>query len=97
MRRLLDEIYKECDYITIHVPALEDTKGMINKRCHGSDERWRCDPELCKRCPGRSVKDIVEALESVEKYGSLCHRLSDTGDHRSADGCNRDSTSWSFY
>ena len=26
-----DEIYKECDYITIHVPALEDTKGMINK------------------------------------------------------------------
>ena len=25
-----DEIYKECDYITVHVPALEDTKGMIN-------------------------------------------------------------------
>ena len=23
-------IYKECDYITIHVPLLEDTKGMIN-------------------------------------------------------------------
>ena len=27
----VDELYKECDYITIHVPALEDTKGMINK------------------------------------------------------------------
>ena len=26
-----DEIYKECDYITVHVPALEDTKGMFNK------------------------------------------------------------------
>lgn len=26
-----DEIYSECDYITIHVPLLEDTKGMINK------------------------------------------------------------------
>ena len=26
-----DEIYKECEYITVHVPALEDTKGMINK------------------------------------------------------------------
>ena len=26
-----DEIYKECDYITVHVPALEDSKGMINK------------------------------------------------------------------
>lgn len=27
----VDEIYKECDYITIHVPALPDTKGMIDK------------------------------------------------------------------
>lgn len=27
----VEDIYKECDYITIHVPALEDTKGMINK------------------------------------------------------------------
>jgi D-3-phosphoglycerate dehydrogenase len=27
----VDELYKECDYITIHVPALEDTKGMINR------------------------------------------------------------------
>ena len=26
-----DEIYKNCDYITIHVPAMENTKGMINK------------------------------------------------------------------
>ena len=26
----LEEIYKECDYITIHVPALDSTKGMIN-------------------------------------------------------------------
>ena len=27
----VDELYKECDYITIHVPATEDTKGMIDK------------------------------------------------------------------
>lgn len=26
-----EEIYKECDYITIHVPALDSTKGMINR------------------------------------------------------------------
>lgn len=25
----VDEIYKECDYITIHVPAMKDTRGMI--------------------------------------------------------------------
>lgn len=26
----LDEIYRDCDIITIHVPALDSTKGMIN-------------------------------------------------------------------
>lgn len=29
--KTVDELYKECDYLTIHVPALENTKGMINK------------------------------------------------------------------
>lgn len=29
--RTVDEIYKDCDYITIHVPALDSTKGMIDK------------------------------------------------------------------
>ena len=27
----LDEIYAECDYITIHVPLVPDTKGMLNE------------------------------------------------------------------
>ncbi len=26
-----EDIYKECDYITLHVPLIEDTKKMINK------------------------------------------------------------------
>lgn len=29
--KTIDEIYKECDYITIHVPALDSTKGMIDR------------------------------------------------------------------
>ena len=29
--RSVDELYRECDYITIHVPATEDTNGMIDK------------------------------------------------------------------
>ena len=33
--KTVDELYKECDYITIHVPALEDTKGMIDKNAIG--------------------------------------------------------------
>lgn len=27
----VNDIYKTCDYITIHVPATDDTKGMINE------------------------------------------------------------------
>lgn len=27
----VEEIYKECDFITVHVPALADTKGMIGE------------------------------------------------------------------
>lgn len=27
----VNDIYKECDYITIHVPALDSTKGMISR------------------------------------------------------------------
>lgn len=33
--KTVDEIYRECDFITIHVPALDDTKGMINKDAIG--------------------------------------------------------------
>lgn len=29
--KTVDELYKECDYITIHVPATDTTKGMIDK------------------------------------------------------------------
>lgn len=31
----VEEIYKACDYITVHVPALPDTKGMINDQAIG--------------------------------------------------------------
>lgn len=31
----VEEIYKECDYITVHVPALPDTKGMIGDQAIG--------------------------------------------------------------
>ena len=28
----VEELFKECDYITVHVPATPDTKNMINKK-----------------------------------------------------------------
>ncbi|MDD3383007.1 MAG: phosphoglycerate dehydrogenase [Bacilli bacterium] len=27
----IDEVYENCDYITVHVPLIDETKGMINK------------------------------------------------------------------
>ena len=33
--KTVDEIYKECDYITVHVPAMESTKGMIDGNAIG--------------------------------------------------------------
>lgn len=30
-----DELYKECDYITVHVPAMDSTKNMIDKEAIG--------------------------------------------------------------
>lgn len=32
----LDTIYKECDYITVHVPLLDSTKEMINQKTIGT-------------------------------------------------------------
>lgn len=32
----LETIYEECDYITVHVPLLDSTKGMINKAAFGT-------------------------------------------------------------
>ncbi len=29
--KTVDELYRDCDYITIHVPAMDSTKGLIDK------------------------------------------------------------------
>ncbi len=33
--KTVDEIYRDCDYITIHVPAMDSTKGMIDQDAIG--------------------------------------------------------------
>ena len=37
--KTVDELYKECDYITIHVPAMESTKRYDRQGCTQPDER----------------------------------------------------------
>lgn len=67
----VESIYKECDYITIHVPALDSTKGMIN-----ADTIALMKTGVIVLNLARDVlvneKDMLAALESgkVRKYVS---------------------------
>lgn len=65
----VDEIYRECDYITIHVPALEDTKGMINKDSIGLMKEGVVILNFARDILVNS-EDIVDALISgkVKRY-----------------------------
>ncbi len=45
------EIFEKCDYITLHVPALPDTKGMINA-------------EAIASCAVMAVREIVDYIEN---------------------------------
>lgn len=59
----VEDIYKECNYITVHVPALDSTKGMINKAAFDMMQ----DGTVIINC-ARDVlvneSDIAEALKS---------------------------------
>lgn len=65
----LDEIYRECDYITVHVPAVEDTKGMIDKT---AIEKMKDGTVLLNFARDVLVKeeDVMKALEcgKLKKY-----------------------------
>ncbi|MCI8747872.1 MAG: phosphoglycerate dehydrogenase [Lachnospiraceae bacterium] len=64
-----DEIYSECDYITVHVPLLEDTKGMINKEAF---DKMKDGVVIINMARDTLVndEDMKEALQSgkVAKY-----------------------------
>jgi len=67
--KTLEEIYKECDYITIHVPALDSTKGMINKEAISHMKDGVIILNFARDVLVNEV-DLMEALESrkVKKY-----------------------------
>ena len=59
----VNDIYRECNYITVHVPALDSTKGMINKDAFDLMQ----DGSIVINC-ARDVlvneQDMAEALKS---------------------------------
>ena len=66
-----EEIYKAADYITIHVPALDSTKGMINAEAIAMMKTGVIVIN-CARDALVNEKDMLAALESgkVRKYVS---------------------------
>ena len=65
----VEEIYADCDYITIHVPLLDSTKGMINK---AAIEQMKDGVVILNFARDLLVNedDLAEALKSgkVKKY-----------------------------
>ncbi len=59
----LDKIYEKCDYITIHVPLLENTKNMINNE---TIHKCKNGVKIINFSRGGLVNnmDIIEAIKS---------------------------------
>ena len=65
----LDVIFKECDYISIHVPSNKDTKGFMNQEAFG---KMKDGVRILNFARGDLVdnKDLLAAIESgkIGKY-----------------------------
>lgn len=73
----IDEIFKTCDYITIHVPSTKDTKGMVNKE---KLDMVKPGTRLLNFARGDLVvtDDIIEAVAS----GKLGKYITDFADQK---------------
>lgn len=67
----VEDIYAECDYITIHVPLLDSTKGMINKEAIAKMKDGVVILNFARDLLANET-DVLEALESgkVARYVS---------------------------
>lgn len=63
----INDIYRECDYITVHVPLLESTKGMIGSAAIAQMKQSVVIMNFA-RGPLVDTKAIVEALRTNRIY-----------------------------
>lgn len=75
----VDEIYRECDYITIHVPLLESTKKMIN-----SDAIARMKDGVVLLNFARDLLVDEEAVIDALRTGKMKKYVSDFPNHTTA-------------
>ena len=75
----IDDIYTQCDFITIHIPATDDTKGMISREAIAKMK----DGVVFLNFARDSLVDeqaMAEALNS----GHVAHYITDFANHASA-------------
>ena len=89
----LETIYQECDYITLHVPALDDTKGMIDREAAG---QMKDGVILLNFARDLLVKKRSDRGTGNWAHTEICHRLSDSGAGRKR-SCHRYSPSGCFH
>lgn len=70
--KTVDELYKNCDYITLHVPAMESTKGMIDKNALSLMKKGVIVLNFARDVLVNE-EDMIDALES----GQVKHYVSD--------------------
>ena len=68
----IDDIYRECDYITLHVPALDTTKKMINEKVIAMMK-----PTAVVLNFARDVLVDEEAMVKALEEGRIAHYVSD--------------------
>ncbi|MDD3278659.1 MAG: phosphoglycerate dehydrogenase [Lachnospiraceae bacterium] len=64
-----EELFRECDILSLHVPMNEETKGMINKEVFAM---MKPSAYLINTCRGGVVNeaDLIEALEQKQIQGA---------------------------
>ncbi len=65
----VEEIYEKCDFITIHVPLLDSTKGMINKEAISKMKNGVIILNFARDLLAKE-EDIIEGIQSgkIHKY-----------------------------
>ncbi len=74
-----EDIYKECDYITLHVPLIEDTKKMINK-----ETLSKCKDGVVILNFARDLLVNDEDMEEALKSGKVSSYVTDFPNEKTA-------------
>ncbi|MCH4031126.1 MAG: phosphoglycerate dehydrogenase [Lachnospiraceae bacterium] len=68
----VNEIYRQCDYITIHVPAMDSTKGMIGRTAFDQMK----EGVVLINCARDTLVDEPALIDAV-KTGRVAHYITD--------------------